>query len=74
MVPSTPEPRITAIALILNFLRATMPPTNNNASMTWKFDRTISAFCAWNKARLKMDNPAPLINATTAGRRLANNV
>ena len=72
MVPITPDPKMTNIGFTLNFLRAINPAENNANSTILKLDNIMSCFSAWNKARVNIDNPAELIRATTAGRRLAN--
>lgn len=66
----TPDPNITKIGLILNLRNATIPNMNNKNSITLKLDRTIEDFSAWNKAKVRIDSPAELIKATTAGLRL----
>lgn len=69
-VPIIPDPNITKIGLALNLRNTIIPDMNNKNSIILKLDRTIADFSAWNKAKVRIDSPADVIRATTAGRKL----
>ena len=68
-----PEPKIIVIAPSLNLRNKNKPTMNRIASIGLKSASVIFISLA-NNARVRIDKPAQLIKATTAGRREDNTV